>query len=591
MDENNSVPQTENIIEQEDDIVIEKIPLNNNEYRIKKYKKIRALGRGGFARCYELFDEETHKSYAGKIIMKTNLIKSKAKQKLISELKIHKSIDHENIVKFDHYFEDAQNVYILMELCYNQTLYELLKRRKRLTELEAQYYIYQLVKALQYLHNLKIIHRDLKLANLFLSDNMQLKLGDFGLATKFEFEGERKRSLCGTPNYIAPEILEGKNGYSFEVDIWGIGIILYALIIGKSPFETNNAKETYKRIKMKNYSFPQNEKISEPAKELIQSILVLEPYKRPSLKEILDSDFMTMGVSIPKTLSESTLACPPPINFIKQYIPNVGPDGIIVNFLSKKPKKVVKLEDFSSAYIGVPSSEAIFSNKKSGDKNLNINLNIINVPKYRYQSTNYIFFNTSDIFVQKWVESEKYGLGYVLSNNNIGVYYNDNTKIIYKPNGTNFIYIDSNGKPSTYLITDEFDNRFKVKVSLLKNFKGFLLDETKGQDKNIILEGGINEKQYIYLKKFVRTKHAILFRLSNLTVQISFNDNTEIILSQENKKVTYINKKKEISYYPLSVALDSDNKEMTKRLRYTKKILMKMIIIHADKRDKIHEIV
>ena len=283
MDENKKEEQLD-ILEEEDDLVIEKIQTNNEEPHIKKYKKIRLLGKGGFARCYELLDEETHQTYAGKIIKKSSLIKSRTKQKLISEIKIHKSVHHENIVKFYHYFEDIENVYILIELCYNQTLHELLKRRKKLTELETQYYVYYIIKALQYLHNLKIIHRDLKLANIFITENMQVKLGDFGLATQLEFDGERKHTLCGTPNYIAPEILEGKTGHSFEVDIWSIGIILYILLIGKPPFETNNAKETYKRIRLKSYSFPQGEKISEPARELIESILVLEPHKRPSLQ-------------------------------------------------------------------------------------------------------------------------------------------------------------------------------------------------------------------------------------------------------------------------------------------------------------------
>jgi len=90
--------------------------------------------------------------------------------------------------------------------------------------------------------------------------------------------------VCGTPNYIAPEILEGKTGHSFEVDVWSLGVIMYTLIIGKPPFETNNVKETYKRIKMGNYSFPESAIISEPAKDLIQSILVLDPQKRPNLK-------------------------------------------------------------------------------------------------------------------------------------------------------------------------------------------------------------------------------------------------------------------------------------------------------------------
>ena len=583
MDENKSEEGNENFKSQEDDIIIEKIHTNPDEIHIKKYRKIRLLGKGGFARCYELLDEETQQSFAGKIIKKSSLIKSRTKQKLISEIKIHKSLNHENIVKFERYFEDEENVYIIMELCYNNTLHELLKRRKKLTELETQYYVYYLIKALQYIHSLKIIHRDLKLANLFLTENMQMKLGDFGLAALLRFDGERKRSLCGTPNYMAPEILEGKTGHSFEVDIWSIGIIIYILLIGKPPFETTSAKETLKRIRMKNYSFPQNGIISEPAKELIQNILVLEPHKRPSLKEILESDFMTMGTSIPKTLPQSTLACPPPINFIKQYMPNIGPNGIINNYISKKPPKKFKLDDITQNTAGFSSSKRLFSN------NINNNKNII-IPNMQYKAINNIFFNTSGIFVRKWVESEKYGLGYVLSDDNVGVYCNDKTKIIYKPNGINFIYIE-NKTQTLHLFTETLNKDLKEKVNLLKNFKGYLFEETKDETKDYVLEGGINKRQFIYVKKFVRTKHAILFRLSNLNVQINFNDNTEIILSKENKMVTYISKKKVISHYPLTIALDSNNKEMTKRLKYTKKILMRMLIMNVENFKNIHDII
>ena len=578
MDETKIDEQIENA-QFDDDIIVEKVQTNSEEPHYKKYKKIRLLGKGGFARCYELFDEETHKSFAGKIIKKRSLIKSRTKQKLISEIKIHKNLHHENIVKFEHYFEDTENVYILMELCYNQTLHELMKRRKKITELEAQYYVYNLVKALQYLHNLKIIHRDLKLENIFITENMQVKLGDFGLAVQLEFDGERRRSLCGTPNYIAPEILEGKTGHSLEVDIWGVGIILYFLLVGKPPFDTNKVKETYKKIRMKNYSFPQGEKISEPAKELIQSILVLEPHKRPTLQEILESDFMTMGTSIPKSLPQSTLACPPPFNFIKQYLPNIGPDGTIT-FVSKKPKKQkIKLEDFSTQHLAVVSSKGNFSTNKSNE----INLNLLNTPQLRYKAVNNQFLNIPDLIVRKWVESEKYGLGYVLSNENVGVYFTDDTKIIYKPNGINFIYIEKNEKYVPHLLSENYSQNLKDKVALLKNFKGYLFEETKEEAINVFLQGGIDEKKFIYLKKFVRTKHAILFRLSNLTVQINFNDNTEMILNQQTKQVTYINKKRQILYYPLNVALDSNNKEMIKRLRYTKKILIRMLISKMQK--------
>ena len=105
-----------------------------------------------------------------------------------------------------------------------------------------------MISALKYLHDHRIIHRDLKLGNLFLNEKMEVKVGDFGLATKLDFDGERKRTVCGTPNYIAPEVLDGKSGHSYEVDIWSLGVIIYTLIIGKPPFETSDVKDTYELI-------------------------------------------------------------------------------------------------------------------------------------------------------------------------------------------------------------------------------------------------------------------------------------------------------------------------------------------------------
>lgn len=97
-----------------------------------------------------------------------------------------------------------------------------------------------MVSALEYIHKKRVIHRDLKLGNLFLGEDMKIKIGDFGLASRLEFEGEKRRTICGTPNYIAPEVLEGKSGHSFEVDVWSLGVVLYTLVIGKPPFETND---------------------------------------------------------------------------------------------------------------------------------------------------------------------------------------------------------------------------------------------------------------------------------------------------------------------------------------------------------------
>ena len=200
-------------------------------------------------KCYEVkriepIETEEHETatWALKVVSKQNLTRTKARQKLTSEIKIHRSLDHENVVRFDRYFEDKENVYIMLDICENQSLSDLIKRRKRLHEVETRYYIYQLVKGIEYVHSRKVIHRDLKLGNLFLTESMGLKIGDFGLAAQVFYQGERKRTVCGTPNYLAPEVLEAKGGHSYEVDYWSIGVILYTMLNGRPPFESSEVK-------------------------------------------------------------------------------------------------------------------------------------------------------------------------------------------------------------------------------------------------------------------------------------------------------------------------------------------------------------
>ncbi|KAH9361489.1 hypothetical protein HPB48_013199 [Haemaphysalis longicornis] len=185
---------------------------------------------GGFAYCYEMKDKQTNKVYAGKVVSKAALVKSHQKQKIAQEIQIHRSLENKHVVGFHSYFEDDSNVYIILELCSGGQ---------------------------------RVIHRDLKLGNLLLNERMELKIGDFGFATRIEFEGERKMTLCGTPNYIAPEILS-KKGHSFEVDVWSVGCILFTLLVGNPPFETPTLKETLVRIKTNKYHVPSD--MSSPAR-------------------------------------------------------------------------------------------------------------------------------------------------------------------------------------------------------------------------------------------------------------------------------------------------------------------------------------
>jgi len=274
------------------------IPLNLYDSNSNtRYQRGKFLGKGGFARCYEILSSRGGAPYAGKIVPKSLLTKQNQKDKMSQEIALHRSINHENVVKFYSFFEDDNFVYVVLELCKRRSLMELHKRRKAITEPETRYYMKQIVNGVQYLHKNKIIHRDLKLGNLFLTEEMQIRIGDLGLATKVDYIGERKKTLCGTPNYIAPEII-GKKGHSFEVDIWSLGCIMYTLLVGKPPFETSSLKETYNRIKKIEYRIPSYVSLS--ARNLIEKMLQGDPKSRPDIDSIQNDDFLVYGYLPPK---------------------------------------------------------------------------------------------------------------------------------------------------------------------------------------------------------------------------------------------------------------------------------------------------
>eukprot|EP01038_Epipyxis_sp_PR26KG_P007940 gene7940-10774_t len=279
---------------------------------INKYLRGRMLGKGGFAKVFLGSLVPSNTQYALKIVAKSSLIKHRAKHKLQSEIKIHRTLRHVNIVKFERFFEDSTNAYMILELCHNNSMSELMKRRKTLSEPETRFYISQLVSALHYLHHNLIIHRDLKLGNLFIDAELKIKVGDFGLASKLSHQDEKRRTVCGTPNYIAPEILAGKEGHSFEVDIWAIGVIIYTVLVGKPPFESKDVKSTYKRILANSYSYPDNMVVCPHAKSLIGLILQTRPESRPSLDQIMQHTFFTRSTAYtPAVLHPSCLkTCP-----------------------------------------------------------------------------------------------------------------------------------------------------------------------------------------------------------------------------------------------------------------------------------------
>lgn len=528
----------------------------------QQYSKGRFLGKGGFARVYEFTTLDTKEVFAAKIIEKSKLVKQRAKQKLMSEIKIHRSLSHSNIVEFKRFFEDNDNVYILLELCSNNTLNDLLRRRKRLSELETQFYLSQIFSALNYLHKLNVIHRDIKLGNLLLNEKLEIKLSDFGLASKLEYVGEKKRTICGTPNYIAPEVLDGTTGHSFAVDVWSMGVLAYTLLIGRPPFETDDVKKTYRRIKLNDYQFPDYPTISDDAKDLISKLLVLEPVNRPSIGEILEFTFFTKN-SIPSTLPLSTLAVPPSPSFTGRYkkIPKTESSrklsyesdrenqGGVINVLSPIIQKLAPAKNGSAK-----SQRKIICN------------------------THYKGGLGIHTWVKRWVDySSKYGVGYLMSNGCIGAYFNDSTKILSDANRLSFQYIyrDAVTKEQSYnkYSFDEYPATLKKKVTLLDHFR-----------KHLVGKEAENEKESgVIVKKWLGTDHAIVFKLSNNLIQVNFTDRTELLLCSDSNTVVFTDKSQIATSYALDRALDYGNQELKYRIKYTKEVMNTLSQANSDK--------
>lgn len=159
------------------------------------------------------------------------------------------------------------------------------------------------------IHGKGIIHRDLKLGNILIGDRMKIKICDFGLSTKLKDPGERKKTVCGTPNYIAPEILDSL-GHGMEVDIWSLGVIVYTMLTGKPPFEDDSVESTYFNIRNNQYSFP-TFGASQEIEDLIDRIFVVNPSERITLEEIYEHPFLNPKEDVPVELPVYTLAMPP----------------------------------------------------------------------------------------------------------------------------------------------------------------------------------------------------------------------------------------------------------------------------------------
>ncbi|KAG4302335.1 hypothetical protein PCK1_001607 [Pneumocystis canis] len=617
----------------------------------REYTRSILLGEGGFARCF-LVTNGRGTRFAAKVIAKTTLRSIKNRTKLFGEIKIHQSMTHPNIVKFIDCFEDATNVYLILELCENKTLMDMLRKRKRFTEPECRFFLLQVLGATKYMHSRKVIHRDLKLGNLFLDENMNIKIGDFGLAALLISDDERKKTICGTPNYIAPEVLFGKQeGHSFEVDLWAVGIIMYAMLIGKPPFQSKEVKAIYKNIRENRYVFPENIPISLEAKDLIGSLLDTDPLNRPCIDEIAEHAFFHTGYlpteipihallqepiwpkdhcSIKKSQSSWSKVASwcgigkgrniggkegQTVSMVMEVLENenILPVSLSYDTYPQPVMKIVKSslnsgsnlskglskcsfidrkenlnpQDFVKPMIDMASRMSIkesFMANEAKDLELlnniwqglrNIALNLDCALRLRSKRMPPEFYDasiiTSPLFIDKWVDySNKYGLGYQLSNGSIGVYFNDSTTLILSSDEYHFDYITQSEK-----------GNFKRRSFTIERFPSEELDKknlfkAEAWPCNIDDLQTTGVKSMFFMTNYFRTKHAIIFRLSNQSVQFNFVDHCKLILSDNGRIVRFIDSKREFHTWSLGNALEPGlcDDDVFEKFKFAKEVLL-----------------
>ncbi|KAJ3314741.1 hypothetical protein HDV04_005747 [Boothiomyces sp. JEL0838] len=259
--------------------------------QINGYDLKEVIGKGGFGIVYRAISKSSGslgKQVAIKLINKLQMKKANLTKRVANEVEIHWQLRHSSILELYNYFEDSEYVYLVMEYCSNGNMYEYLQSVGYLKEEKVRRVMEQLVDGLLYLHSNGIIHRDLKLSNLLLTDCGNLKIADFGLAVKLSDPDGEQKTMCGTPNYISPEIVS-RNPYGLSSDVWAVGCLMVTLLTGSPPFQDAAVKNTLDKVSRVEYTLP--DFLSREAKDLINNMLQKDPKKRLLLTEIQRHDF------------------------------------------------------------------------------------------------------------------------------------------------------------------------------------------------------------------------------------------------------------------------------------------------------------
>lgn len=269
--------------------------VNNDEIigtgNIDNYLIGSQIGQGAYAIVRSAIVRATNKKIAIKTYEKVKLLDPHRKRCVKREIEILEKLNHPNIVKMYEVIDTSKHVHIAMEYVGGTSLHGYLKRRpnRRVDETEARRIFKQVLYGIEYCHNKNVTHRDLKLENILLDDANNVKIIDFGFGTCFPHE-KKVKLFCGTPSYMAPEIVNRIEYSGPPADVWALGVLLFVLLCGCYPFKAQVDKELYKKIQHGQFSVPSS--ISQGSRSLITRILRINPDKRPSVSDIIKDNWV-----------------------------------------------------------------------------------------------------------------------------------------------------------------------------------------------------------------------------------------------------------------------------------------------------------
>ncbi|EGR27813.1 protein kinase domain protein [Ichthyophthirius multifiliis] len=248
---------------------------------IEDFTLINMIGEGAFAKVYLVRKKDNQKIYALKILKKKHIEQKNITNRVILEKDILSSIPpHPFIIKLHYSFQNQTKLFFVLEFCQGGELFNILSCKQKFDEEQARFYAAQIILALEHLHNNNIIYRDLKPENVILDRDGYIRISDFGLSKDKIDQEKFTYSLCGTPEYLAPEILK-KQGHGKPVDWWTLGNLIYEMVTGNPPFymtNENNTDELYQKILTQNIQLPSS--LSKHCKDLLNRLFEKNPFVR-----------------------------------------------------------------------------------------------------------------------------------------------------------------------------------------------------------------------------------------------------------------------------------------------------------------------